>query len=236
MFTWSRSPFEVSLAAAALVQSGSDGLASEESEGAPRSLTTAGLGIFPRGSAVDSRSAEASGVCLGGSVVSSRSRTLRSLDSISMSVPIEVATSARALRGSTIWYCVSCRCGGLRLELRVWSSQANAVRVTLGNNVGKMSRASFTNCFCQFRYLGALALVQAPHHPWAPSFRLCMNTGSPATSARCGFRRRPWAAVVIARRSSATTHPWAAAVRVASLRRISWLASNAIVLGSMKSS
>ena len=75
----------------------------------------------------------------------------------------------------------------------------------------------------------------APHHPWAPSFRLCMKTGSPATSARCGFRRRPWAAVVIALRSAATTHPWAAAIRIASLRRISLLASCAIVQGSMKS-
>ena len=46
-----------------------------------------------------------------------------------------------------------------------------------------------------------------PHHPWAPSFRLCMKTGSPATSTRCGFRCRLWDAVDIARRSAATTHP-----------------------------
>ena len=64
---------------------------------------------------------------------------------------------------------------------------------------------------------------------------LCMNTGSPATSARCGFRRRLWSPVVIALSSAATTHPWAAAIRTASLRRISWLASCAIV-SSMKSS
>ena len=60
-------------------------------------------------------------------------------------------------------------------------------------------------------HLGAIALAQAvphvhpyclvssgfassltthtpsPHHPWAPSCRLCMKTGSPATRARCGF-------------------------------------------------
>ena len=68
-----------------------------------------------------------------------------------------------------------------------------------------------------------------PHHPWAPSFRLSVKTGSPATSARCGFRRRLWAAVVIALRSAATTHPWAAAIRMVSLRHISWLASCTIV-------
>ena len=55
--------------------------------------------------------------------------------------------------------------------------------------------------------------------PWAPSFLVWMNTGRPTTSARCGFQHRPWAVVVIALRSAATTHPWAAAILMASLRR-----------------
>ena len=52
-----------------------------------RNATLAGLGTFSRGSAVDSRSVKASRVCLGGSAISFRSRTLRSLDAIFMSVP-----------------------------------------------------------------------------------------------------------------------------------------------------
>ena len=46
-----------------------------------------------------------------------------------------------------------------------------------------------------------------------------MNTGPPNTSARCGFQHRLCAVVVIALRSAATTHPWAADILMASLRR-----------------
>ena len=55
-----------------------------------------------------------------------------------------------------------------------------------------------------------------------------MNTGPPTTSARCGFQRRLWAVVVIALRSAATTHPLAAAILMASLRRflLYWVKSS----------
>ena len=165
---------------------------------------------------------------------------------------------------------MSRRCVGLRFGLRVPSSQANVhdvvflnrllfvLRVTLGSDVGKASRASFDGLLQSVWVTvgatpSAISLVAGltcvrlhlckqlrmcthtvsfrpgvgsslkthtpgPQHPWAPSFRLWMNTGSPKTSARCGFQRRLWAVVVIALRSTATTHPWAAAILMASLR------------------
>ena len=45
-----------------------------------------------------------------------------------------------------------------------------------------------------------------PHHPWTPSFRLCVKTGSPATNTRCGFPCQ-WSVVDIACPSAATAAP-----------------------------
>ena len=94
------------------------------------SLICARLGVFPRGSTIDSQSEDASRWCLGVSVLSSRNRTLQSPTPISMPVPIEVETSTSGSEWvSDLVLCVmrrcESRCVGPRSGLRVWSSQAN---------------------------------------------------------------------------------------------------------------